>query len=435
MEKTVLNTIEKFNMLKKGDTVTVALSGGADSMALLYVLVSLSKKLDITVNAAHLNHLIRGKEAYRDEQFVRDECKKLGITLFCERADIPAYAAENKISTELAARKVRYAFLKRVSSGATATAHTASDNLETMLFNLARGTALKGLCGIPVKRDNLIRPLIFCTREDIENYCRNQNISYVTDSTNLTDEYMRNRIRHNIIPQLKKINPAVEKAAVRTAEALLCDEEFISACAYEYLRSNILSDNTLSVKDFKKTDRAVAYRVLLNYFKAHHPIIALDNKHINDIYSVCIGGGRTSLPLDMSAVVFDGILSVKNNKQYRENTVFKVDLKLKNNNFFKNTKNVNNLLLKNSLDCDKIIGKSVIRTRMEGDTVKLAGSRYTKTLKKLYNEYRIPLEKRAVLPVIADDEGVIWIYGIGAAKRCAVTENTEKVIQIEVSEI
>ena len=142
MENKVLNAVNKFSLLQKGDIVTVALSGGADSVSLLYALLSLKDSLGITVNAAHLNHLIRGEEAERDQKFVTDLCRKLGVTLFTERKDIPKIAKENGMSTELAARKERYEFLSRVAVGKVATAHTASDNLETMIFNLARGTSL-----------------------------------------------------------------------------------------------------------------------------------------------------------------------------------------------------------------------------------------------------------------------------------------------------
>lgn len=155
MEKSVLTAIERFSLLENTSEVTVALSGGADSMSLLYALNSLKERLGITLSAAHLNHMIRGNEAMRDEEFVKRACERLNIPLFCERIDVPAYAKQRKLSTELAAREVRYEFLSRVSKGLVATAHTASDNLETVLFNLTRGSALKGLCGIPPQRYKL----------------------------------------------------------------------------------------------------------------------------------------------------------------------------------------------------------------------------------------------------------------------------------------
>ena len=200
IKNSVLKAIKQFSMLEKSHNVTVALSGGADSVSLLHILYELRDELGITLSAAHLNHMIRGDEALRDENFARQECEKLGIPFFCERADVPKYAKEHRVSTELAAREIRYEFLSNVSDGLIATAHTASDNIETIIFNLARGTGLKGLCGIPPVRENIIRPLIFCTREEIEAYCSANRLSYVTDSTNLSDDYSRNKIRHTIVP-------------------------------------------------------------------------------------------------------------------------------------------------------------------------------------------------------------------------------------------
>ena len=171
MESLVLKAIERYSLIDKSHNVTVALSGGADSVSLLNVLVSLKDKLNINVSAAHLNHMIRGDESYRDEEFARICCEKLGVPFFCERIDVPKYAKEHRLSLEAAARDVRYTFLRRVNTGVVATAHTASDSLETVIFNLARGSSLKGLCGIPAKRDIFIRPLILCTRADVEQYC------------------------------------------------------------------------------------------------------------------------------------------------------------------------------------------------------------------------------------------------------------------------
>ena len=188
IENSVLSAIEQFSLLDASKNITVALSGGADSVALIYALYRLREKLGITLSAAHLNHMIRGEEALRDEEFVKKLCKKYEIPLFCERTDVPAFAKIQGLSLETAAREVRYGFLERVNCGVIATAHTASDNLETVLFNLSRGTALKGLCGIPPKRGIFIRPLILASRSEIEDYCKKNNLDFVTDSTNLSDD-------------------------------------------------------------------------------------------------------------------------------------------------------------------------------------------------------------------------------------------------------
>ena len=426
MENKVLNAVNKFSLLQKGDIVTVALSGGADSVSLLYALLSLKDSLGITVNAAHLNHLIRGEEAERDQKFVTDLCRKLGVTLFTERKDIPKIAKENGMSTELAARKERYEFLSRVAVGKVATAHTASDNLETMIFNLARGTSLKGLCGIPVKREIFIRPLILCTRQDVEDYCEQNKIPFVTDSTNLSDDYSRNKIRHTVIPVLKSINSCCEESALRTSFSLLEDSEFLESVSSEILFKN-LGEDKLYIGDAQNIPPSVLKRVIKKYFETDFPDISLDNRHIKDIYSICLNGtGKLNLPSNIYAVVKDGYLNFKD-----RNTKSSVNFAVK----VTESENVNNLFSNNLIDCDKIVGKWIVRNRLEGDKIRLNKRGVTKTLKKLFTENKVPNEIRSKIPVIADDLGVIWVYGLGVCERTSVTKQTKKILNVEVQEL
>ena len=431
MLQSVLTAIERFSLLS-ADNITVALSGGADSMALLHLLSTLKDKLKINISAAHLNHMIRGDEALRDENFVKQLCGDMNVPLICESIDVPAYAEKNRLSIETAAREVRYAFFERINTGVVATAHTASDNLETVLFNLARGTGLNGLCGIPPKRSIYIRPLILVTRDEVEAYCAENGLSYVTDSTNLSDDYTRNRIRHTVIPVLKSVNPSAEKTVARTVVSVREDEEFLNACADNYLSANF-KDGFLTVDS--AVPPSVLKRAIKKYAEYIVPDLRLDSLHLNSIYSVSVNGGRTSLPCDCIAEAKNGRLSVKNKLSNGKKTVFNVSSAVKDNTFFKNGEKVNNLLLNNSIDCDKIVGESVLRTRLPGDSVRLAGRGCTKTLKKLMNELKIPNELRDSVPVLADDDGVIWVYGAGTASRCAVNEKTEKVMIITVSDV
>ena len=435
MEAIILEAIERFSLFESGSTVTVALSGGADSMSLLYALLSLKEKLGIEVNAAHLNHMIRGEEALRDENFVKEQCKNAGVKLFCERADVPAFAKKNGLSIELAARELRYNFLRRVSSGVVATAHTASDNLETMIFNLSRGTAIDGLCGIPPKRDIFVRPLLLCSREDVERYCAENNIPYVTDSTNLTDDYARNKIRHNIIPVLKELNPNIENTALRTATSLKEDAKVLNSLAENYLESNVTAEKKLNLKGFENLQNAVAKRVIIKYIDGLGKGISLENVHIEAVYSIAVCGGKTSLPKNYSAVVKNGLLSIMcNGAEMQVKTEFSVDVTEENDLFLKNIQNVNNLLLKNLLDRDKIVGKWKLRTRIAGDSIRIKNRGCTKTLNKLFTENGVPVELRDNIPVIADEKGVIWVYGLGVAQRCAVGHNTKRLYKIEVME-
>ena len=426
MEEKILNAVKRFSLLSCGESVTVALSGGADSVSLLFALLQLQKKLGISVSAAHFNHMIRGAEADRDEAFAREFCERLGVPFIAGRGDVPRYAAENKISEEAAARELRYAFLEK-TDGLVATAHTASDNFETVLFNLTRGAALGGLCGIPPKRGKFIRPLLFCTREDVEQYCKENRLDFITDSTNLSDDYTRNNIRHNVIPVLKEINPSAEAAVMRTVLSLSETNDFITGIADKFLSDNI-KEGGLCVTSLP---HPAAAKAAIRRFTEIRAGFQPDNAHTDALYNIAQNGGRTSLPLNFEGICKNGILKIESisGKKY----LFRVKTERRINDLFTKNEKVNNLLLKNSIACDKIIGKSVLRTRQPGDSIRLAGRGCTKTLKKLFCELAVPEDMRAYIPVIADDKGVIWIYGVGVADRCAVTKKTKEITVITAS--
>lgn len=432
MEKQILKAIKKFSLMERGDTVTVALSGGADSVALLCVLISLSQALGINVRAAHLNHLIRGEEAFRDEAFVKQLCERLSVNLTVRRIDVPLFAKENGKSLELAAREVRYQFLTEIAGdGLIATAHTASDNLETVLLNLTRGTGLDGLCGIPPKRGIFIRPLILCTRAQIEEYCSKNKISFVTDSTNLSDDYTRNKIRHNIVPVLKEINPSVEISVLRNSTIFREDAEYLEKTANKFLEKSI-TDKGLCLKEFGMLNISVAKRVIKAFIETQISDSGLENIHIEKAFEIAVSNGKTSLPQDYVLVSSGGYLYLE--RKNPEKKHFNVNFTEYNDFFSQNEQKINNLLLNSLLNCDKIVGKLVVRTRKAGDSIRLSGRGCTKSLNKLYNEAAIPASLRDSLPVIADDEGIVYAYKIGVSSRCAVNSFTKKAILIEVKE-
>lgn len=427
IEKAIIDNCKEYSLIPKGRVVTVALSGGADSVALLYALNRLKDRLGITVKAAHLNHLIRGDEAFRDEEFVKNLCSSLDIPLICEEIDVPKLAKKQNLSLETAAREIRYEFLNRVCEGGLiATAHTASDNLETLLLNLARGSAIGGLCGIPIKRDNIIRPIISVTREEIEKYCCVNNLSFVTDSTNLSDDYTRNKLRHNIVPVLRELNPKIEKTVLKTSRSVTEISNMIKSSAENYIRENF-ADNKLDVSNLDGLNPEIAKRVIIEFVKICDSDVSLEACHIENIYKICLKCGKTGIPKNKYCQNKNGYLFIGSNDENLKKTEFSVEIT-------KISENVNNLLLNNSLDCDKIVGKLVLRTRQSGDSIRLANRGCTKKLTKLYNEFSVPVNLRDTLPVISDDLGVVWIHGIGVAERCAVSKKTNLVYVIGVKE-
>lgn len=289
----VKNTIQRCSMIKSGDTVIAAVSGGADSVALLHVLYSLQGELSFSLAACHVNHNLRGAESDGDEMFVRRMCRMMDIPLYVANIKVNEFRQKHD-SLEECARRLRYGFFEDIGKNKLiATAHTASDNCETILINMVRGTALSGICGIPAKRDNIIRPLLYSTREDVERYCRENELDYVTDSTNLSDDYTRNKIRHKIVPLLREINPALYGAMSRLSDAASLDDTYLDGLAAQLMQKARFGDGKYDVNQLCDADECILRRIVTMLFKQ------------NDI------------PVSMSAV--DSCVKIIRNKQGKIN--------------------------------------------------------------------------------------------------------------------
>ena len=254
-----------WNMLPPGSRVLCAVSGGADSVCLLHWLKSESTELGIEVAAAHFEHGIRGGESLRDMRFVEEICAQWSIPLFTERADVPGWALEHSMGLEEAARDLRYDFLFRTARehgfDRIATAHNANDNAETVLFNLTRGTGISGLCGIPPVRDNIVRPLLETTRQEIEEYLAENGLEHTEDSTNADTEYSRNRIRNLAVPVLREINPSFETSVARTVQLLRSDNDYLESLADDFIRE-FYTDGSVPLKKLAALPSPVKARVI-----------------------------------------------------------------------------------------------------------------------------------------------------------------------------
>lgn len=427
MIDSILRADKEYNLFDGVTDITVAVSGGADSVALLHALNAIKDNFGFSLTVAHYHHGIRGAEADRDQDFVRDFAKSLGLPFVTEKGDAVGYSKKTGMSLETAARELRYDFLSRVSKGIIATAHNANDNIETILFNITRGASLNGICGIPPKRENIIRPLIFCERESIEEYCRVNDLSFVTDSTNLVDDCSRNLIRHKVVPVLREINSACLKNASNLSRTLNEDNSFIEDLSYIEFNKRFVGKK-LDLTGFCELHKSIAKRVLINYYKSCFGTLP-DLYHIERIYDVASGKIiRTSVSFDKSAKISGGYLVFSDCQP--ENRDFSVETTKISIEEFQNIKNVHGLLAINAIDCDKIVGEIGRIEKSNSDTIKLANSGVTKTVKKLLTEKKIPLEYRKNLPVFADKEGIIWIYGVGVADRVKVDKSTKVVLCI-----
>lgn len=447
LPKKALETVKRYNMLDC-KAVIAGVSGGADSMALLKFLCSLREKTGIKVYAAHINHCLRGEEATRDENFVREWCRKNNVELFVLKKDVKALAAQNGQTVEEAGRSVRYGFFDEKANelnAKIATAHTLSDSIETQIFNLARGTGLHGLCGIPPVRGRIIRPLLRCTRRDTEEYCAFNGIKYVNDSTNFSRDYTRNRIRLDIVPKLYGLNPAFDRAETRFMSAIEEDEEFLESEARKALDDAFEKPGTYFLEKLSKCHPAVLKRCIA-FAARQFDGTAQEAVHINAVTRIVLDGtGKTEIKGGCFAEALSGrlVFSRPTEKKDKNNTfLFPFKEGTYKNGIFsvaiskiseKNLKNFSKQYLNNTIDCDKIKDNAVIRVRNKGDEISLAGRNVTKTLKKLYNEAKIPVEERAFLPVAVDDEGVFWVGKFGSAERCRVTEGTKNAVLLEIN--
>lgn len=436
----VRETISKFSMLKKGDKVIVGFSGGADSMCLLYILNSLKDEIGFSIIAAHVNHCLRGEESERDEDFVRRVCGEMGIELKVKKADILKEARENSKGIEEYAREVRYDFFNSLADNSSkiATAHNLNDCEETMLFNLARGSALKGLTSIPPVRGNVIRPLIECSRSEIEDFCKENSIDFVTDSSNLSDDYTRNKIRHNVIPVLKELNPAFDSAVLRCIQSLRDDEQYLNECAqnlYEEIRTDFFYD----AEKLKNTSDSLKKRVISKIIFDKCSVVP-EKKHIDLALSV-LDGGKCELFGGEKLIVNHGKLyfasDIETYEISEKEIIFNSDSfwsegKIMLRKSSASTQKVYKELVLWTIDWDKIKGKLTLRSRREGDRIILPVRKVGKSLKKLFNEMKIEPEKRDSVLILSDDEGVVWVEGIGTDLRKIPDENTKNFLNISI---
>ena len=410
--------VKQYDMIQPGDTVICAVSGGADSVALLFSLYLLKEKLGITLEAAHFNHHLRGEESDRDEAFVRD---------FCDRYDIPLHLGGGTVTAgkkglEAAARDARYAFLRGLS-GKIATAHTADDNAETVLLHLIRGTGLKGLGGIMPVSGNVIRPMLGITRQEVEAFLEEWCLSHIEDSSNGGDAFLRNRIRHHVMPLLKEENPRIGQNLSAMALRLRQDEEYLSAqadfetlptvetlkamhpavrsrCLEAFLRKN-------GVREPEQVHIAAAEKLLYSpkpSAKAHLPGGITVSRNYDRLE--CLA--ETDAPEEVR-------LTCPGEAEFGDFRIFCAPARE----------------LVNTAETFTVqtAGTVTVRSRKSGDEIRLSGG--TKSLKKLFIDRKIPAACRGRIPVAEDEQGILGVCSLGADLDRAAKELPAVMIRFE----
>lgn len=437
------DTLVRYGMddaMREAGVVIVGYSGGADSSCLLRLLDAWCHENGVTIAAAHVNHGIRGDDADSDERFCRDTCAKLKIPLCTGTFDVPALAREWGIGLEEAARRVRYSFFDEVSRELTgspdkaviATAHNATDNTETVLFHLMRGTGLHGLCGIdPIRDGRYIRPLLYIPGDDIRQWCTDNGIPTVTDATNADTVYTRNRIRHDILPHLRAITPSPEDSITRMTELTRQDDDYLESTALSFAGNGTSVPRSTA----KVLHPAILSRVLRILYRRTGSDASMEEVHIRacmELLTGCTAEGSLDLPgrirftvdrhtaafrkpQDTAAapeefeIPYDG--SDFENELYC--LTFSEEFPGENHGKFTSDfnieENIYKLSIHKTLRFDKIIGALKIRSRQAGDTFTCGGM--TRRVKKLLTDKKLTAAEKARLPILCDDGGIVWIPG------------------------
>ncbi len=406
MQNKLLRFVRQQEMVAPGDTVICAVSGGTDSIAMVFAFYLLKEKLGITLEAAHYNHNLRGGESLRDEAFVRE---------FCERYDIPLHLGSGTVTAgkkglEASARDARYGFLRSLN-GKIATAHTADDNAETVLMHMIRGTGLKGLGGITPIHGKVIRPMLTVTREEAEAFLREWCLPHIEDSSNETDAFLRNRLRHHVMPRLKEENPQLAQTLTRMALNLREDEKYLSAQA-DFA-------DLPGVEALKAMPQALRSRCLARFLK-ESGVKEPEDAHIAQAEALLFAdspSARASFPGGVTITRQYGSLEVLKPAQELTDTVLPCPGEAEIPGFRVICAPAGEIV--NTEDTFTLVPEGImtLTARRGGDTVRLSDG--SKSLKKLFIDRKIPAAQRGGIPVLRDSRGVLGVWSIGVNRERA----------------
>lgn len=486
LRQSVLEYIRKENMIEKGDHVLAGVSGGADSVCLFILLHSLMKELDFKLSVLHVNHGIR-QEASCDADFVRNLCSQHNIPCFIEEVDVPALSKEMSVGEEEAGRFARYdLFYKKmdeIGASKLAIAHNMNDQAETFIMNLARGSGLRGLSGIRAVRDRIIRPLLLTSREDIEVYLKENNISFMTDATNLEDEHTRNRIRHHVLPYLEKeINSETLLHISSAANELSYAQEYMEMQAGKWLKDRKidLSESkrppVIDLKELRTEPYIIRKYIimeLLNLVTSMRKDIT--GTHIEAIDKLCMnksGSEELHLPYgirvlraydDLKIVIFDENDETEDRDDNGDEYVLEFqsdkaeeapscdDMRIKNESFFSYNgtdyrarlyeipdgkaqdfiSKVPRLPYTKWFDYDKILSCPTFRFRKPGDYIVVDRQGHKKSLKKFMTDAKIPEKSRNSVVLLADGDNIMWAIGHRSSCAYEISENTKHILEID----
>ena len=459
MKDLVRDTIEKYELIDNGDKVVVGVSGGHDSMTLLYVLLSLRDELGFSLVVAHINHGVRGLESDGDEEYVRQVSNKLGIPFYSKKADMNQYGKIHKLTSEEAGREIRYDFFRQVIETELATkiavAHNKNDQAETLLMRFMRGTGIDGLRGMEYKSGNIIRPLLGVDRSLIEEYCKQSQIDPRIDATNKMTIYGRNKVRLELIPYIEdEFNSGIISTLFRTSEIMKTDSDFLTEYTKSSFRETVLEIDekkiSLDILKLKILHSAILSRVLRSAIQEiNMNLKGVEKKHIEDIVDLMLSD-KTGLSLDLcndikASIIYDTLVLEKGKKMKEVKNSYQYDLKTHQTLYIPELNSeiysevydrsdvqmdLNNSLVK-YFDYDKINSDIYVRNRRNGDKFIPIGMSGHKKLKDFFIDQKIPKEERDLIPIVLDGEEILWVIGLRISEKYKVSEQTKRVLVLE----
>lgn len=450
----VKKIIERYNMFSPGDRVLVGVSGGPDSVCLLHILNRCRKEMALSLHVVHINHGIRKRESKREEKFVSHLAGRMDLPITVKSLDVPSYARRKKLTVEEAARDMRYSAFERLAGKLNAKkialGHTASDQVETVLMHLLRGSGPQGLSGIPPVRklgsSLIVRPLIEVNREEILSYLKKNNLTFCLDSSNRKTEYFRNRIRLKLLPLLRKnYNENIDGALLRLSEILKEENAYWERVVERVLGKVVSREAEKILIDFKRFLRynvIVQRRVLYRLFGG---IVSLSQiEAIRSLAQKSSQGKRIYLGKRFS-VRKEGNFLIFSSSPERRFKKFNYPLRIPGKNEIEglnltlNTRIVDFYPVSEKetntayFDVNKInLKKLLLRNRREGDRFKPFGLRGTKKLSDFFIDRKIPRRLRDRVPLLVEGEDILWVVGIRRADKARITEDTKKILEVRV---
>ncbi len=447
-EQKILKFIDDKKLIAKNDKLLIALSGGPDSVFLFHFLIKYKKKFKIEFGAVHINHKLRGTEADGDEKFCKELCDEFSVPFFVVRKDVKNLSKKKKLSLEEAGREVRYSEFERIAKQNNytkiATAHTCDDNAETVFLNLVKGTGIKGLAGIPYQRENIIRPTLVLTKQEILNYLNDNKIKFRIDASNLESDYDRNYIRNEIFPLIReKLNISFEEKILNTSSLVR---------SFSNQLDKIITTAVDDVSDFDKGRLKMSLSGLKEYdsefsgdiFKRaieNNFDVSLNFKNLNDIKSLINGqtGDKVSLTKNIIALrERDGILFFKKEKvkdydevEIKTGQTVKLDSKkLSIANGIKKPLKFSSDRNREYIAADKIDEKFLIRKWKTGDRFYPIGMKGTKKLSDFLNEQKINSYEKKNQLVLTNKGKIVWVVGLRLDERFKVTNRTNRIFKL-----